>query len=402
MTWRRPVAGLLWSMTAVGSVALIAILWTDPIFRGGASSSAEDAFTLLALPILAADATVFASMGALIVRRRPGNRVGWLLIATGLAIVATFGGFAVGASTTAKLGAAAPWAGWFSLLGGLAVYPLLAFVGFVGLLFPNGSLPSPRWRWATVPLVATLLAGTLMVAVTPGVVSDGLGINPLGSDAFLVAVRVPHGPTLGAIGAFGVIVLSAVAVAVRARRATGIQRQQFKWFLAATTLSAVFVPLGFVSSESDPFDVLGMVSISLLPISVGIAILRYRLYEIDRIVSRTLAWGLISLLLAVVFTGGLVGLQALLSGFTQGNTLAVAGSTLVTAVLFQPLRVRIQAIVDRRFNRAKTDAQLIAQALTARLRSRIELASVTAALEETARDGLAPSHVTTWIRRTTP
>jgi hypothetical protein len=402
MTWRRAGAGLLSSLTAVGSVALIAFLFMDPIFRESASVSAEDAFTLLALPILAAGATVFASMGALIVRRRPGNRVGWLLMATGLAIVMTFGGFAAGASATAKLGPADPRAGWFSLLGGLAIYPLLAVVGFVGLLFPNGSLPSPRWRWATVPLVAALLASTLIVAVTPGVVSDGLGINPLGSDAFLVAMLAPYGLTLGGIGAFGVIVLAAMAVAVRARRATGIQRQQFKWFLAATALTAIFVPLGFLSSESDPFDVLGMVSISLLPISVGIAILRYRLYEIDRIVSRTLAWGLISVLLAVVFTAGLVGLQALLSGITQDDTLAVAGSTLVTAVLFQPLRVRIQAIVDRRFNRARIDAQLTAQALTARLRTRVELASVTAALEETASAGLGPSHVATWIRRTSP
>lgn len=402
MTWSRAGAGLLWLLTAVGSVALIAVLWTDPIFRESASYSDEDAFTLIALPILAAGATVFASTGVLIVRRRPGNHIGWLLIASGLAIVTTFGGFAVGASATITLGPAHPRAGWFSLLGGLGIYPLLAVVGFVGLLFPNGSLPSPRWRWATVCLVAALLAGTLIVAVTPGVVSEGLGINPLGIDAPLVTNLAPLGLTLGSIGAFGVIVLAAMAVAVRARRATGIQRQQFKWFLAATALTAIFVPLGFLSNESDPFDVVGMASISLLPISIGIAILRYRLYEIDRIVSRTLAWGLISALLVVVFACGLLALQALLSGITQGDTLAVAGSTLVTAVLFQPVRDRIQAIVDRRFKRARTDAQLTAQTLTARLRNRIELESVTAALEETARDGLAPSHVATWIRRTSP
>jgi hypothetical protein len=402
MTWHRALASLLWSMTAVGSVALIAVLFTDPIFRDSAAVSEDDAFTLLALPILAVGATVFASTGALIVRRRPGNHVGWALIACGLAIVTTFGGFAVGASATAKLGPADPLAGWFSLLGGLAIYPLLAVVGFVGLVFPNGSLPSPRWRWATGLLVTALLAGTLIIAVTPGVVSDGLGINPLGIDAPLVSTLAPIGLVLGPIGAFGVIVLAAMGVAVRARLATGIQRQQFKWFLGATALTAIFVPLGFLSSESDPFDVVGMVSISLLPISIGIAILRYRLYEIDRIVSRTLAWGLISALLVAVFTGGLLALQALLSGITQGDTLAVAGSTLVTAALFQPVRGRIQAVVDRRFNRAKIDAQLSAQALTARLRTGVELASVTAALEETASDGLAPSHVATWIRRTSP
>lgn len=402
MTWSRAGAGLLWLLTAVGSVALIAVLWTDPIFRESASVNDEDAFTLIALPILAAGAIVFASTGVLIVRRRPGNHIGWLLMASGLAIVTTFGGFAVGASATMTLGPADPRAGWFSLLGGLAIYPLLAVVGFVGLLFPNGSLPSPRWRWVTVPLVAALLAGTLIVAVTPGVVNEGLGINPLGIDAPLVTNLAPVGLALGSTGAFGVVVLAAMAVAVRARRATGIQRQQFKWFLAATALTAIFVPLGFLSGESDPFDVVGMGSISLLPISIGIAIFRYRLYEIDRIVSRTLAWGLISVLLVVVFTGGLLALQALLSGITQGDTLAVAGSTLITAVLFQPARARIQATVDRRFNRARTDAQLTAQTFSARLRTRVDLASVTAELEETTNDGLAPSHVATWIRRTSP
>jgi hypothetical protein len=402
MTWRGAWPGLLWVLTAAGSVALIANLLTDPIFRESASSNEEDVFTLLALPILAAGAAVFASMGALIVRRRPGNRVGWLLIATGLAIVTTFGGFAIGASATVSLGPADPRAGWFSLLGGLAIYPMLALVGFVALLFPDGALPSPRWRWVTVALVAVQLASTLILAVAPGAVSDGLGINPLGIDAPLVASLAPVGLILGAIGALGVIVLAAVAVAVRARRATGIRRQQFKWFLAATTLSAVFVPLGFVSSESDPFDVVGMASISLLPISIGIAVLRYRLYEIDRIVSRTLAWTVITLLLIAVFIGGLVALQAVLSGLTQGDTLAVAGSTLVTAALFQPLRVRIQARVDRRFNRSRIDAQQTVQALTERLRSRVELASVTAALEASATDGLAPSHIATWIRRTSP
>ena len=167
-------------------------------------------------------------------------------------------------------------------------------------------------------------------------------------------------------------------------------------------LTATFIPLGFISGESDPFDVVGVASISLLPISIGIAIFRYRLYEIDRIVSRTLAGGLIFVLLVVVFTGGLLALQAILSGVTQGDTLAVAGSTLVTAVLFQPVRTRTQTIVDRRFNRARIDAQLTAQTLTERLRTRVELAFVTAALVETAIDGLAPSHVGIWIRRTSP
>ena len=402
MIWHRGLASLLWAMTVAGSFALVAVLLTDPIFRESASATEADAFTLIALPILAAGAVVFASTGALIVRRRPGNEIGWLLIASGLAIVTTFGGFALGASAAAKLGPADPRAAWFSLLGGLAVFPLLAVVGFVGLLFPNGSLPSPRWRWATVPLVAALIAGTLIVAVTPGAVSDGLGINPLGMDVPLVVILAPLGQGLGAIGAFGVIVLAAIAVAVRSRRATGIQRQQFKWFLAAAALSAIFVPLGFLSSESDPFDVIGMASISLLPVSIGIAILRYRLYEIDRLISRTLAWGLITALLVVVFSGGLLALQALLSGITRGDTLAVAGSTLVTAVLFQPVRVRVQASVDRRFNRSKVDAQLTVEAFTDRLRNRAELASVTAALEASATAGLAPSHVATWIRRTSP
>jgi hypothetical protein len=155
--------------------------------------------------------------------------------------------------------------------------------------------------------------------------------------------------------------------------------------------------LGFASV---PLGIAVGLALGLVPAATTLAILRYRLYDIDRLVSRTLAWGLISVLLAVVFSGGLILTQAILVGITQGDTLAVAGTTLVTAFLFQPLRVRIQAIVDRHFNRARLDAQLTVKALTERLRGRVELASVTAALEASASDGLGPSHVATWIRKT--
>jgi hypothetical protein len=197
------------------------------------------------------------------------------------------------------------------------------------------------------------------------------------------------------------LVTAVAAVVVRFRRARGIERQQLKWFVAANVLFAVLMLASFLDGATEPtvFDIGAFVSLSFPPLAIGIAVLRYRLYEIDRIISRTLGWAIVTGILVAVFAGHVVGLQALLAGFTQGQTLAVAGSTLVAFALFQPVRRRVQRAVDRRFDRARYDGERIAQAFAARLRGEVDLDAAQTALASTAASALQPSSAGVWLRR---
>ena len=210
----------------------------------------------------------------------------------------------------------------------------------------------------------------------------------------------PLGESLGAIALMASLVLALVAVAIRYRRSGVAGREQMKWFVAANVLFAVLLFLGFADGATEPtaFDVLGVASLSLPPIAVGIAILRYRLYEIDRLISRTLSYAAVTITLALVFIGGVLGLQAVLDPLTGGNTVAVAASTLIVAALFQPLRRRIQRIIDRRFNRARFDAQVTVDAFAVQLRDEVDLDRLRMALVATADDAVRPLHASLWLR----
>lgn len=345
---------------------------------------------------------LYASLGWLIVRRRPGHRVGWLFLATALALVTVFSGWSYGPALAASRGRDDAAAGLLVWLGIVLYTPaiLLAFP-FLAIIFPDGRLPGRRWRLPVGLVSVGAVSASLCLGLTSGPFAAAAADNPF---------AIPALPTvITAIGAFlvpvvilGGGVLGIVAMAVRFRRSRSDERQQMKWMLAAVTAVVVLDAPMELGVGSDLLGVGTSLGLALIPGATTLAILRHRLYEIDRIVSRSVAWVLISMLLAAVFIGGLLALQAILSGITRGDTLAVAGSTLLTAALFQPLRVRIQASVDQRFNRAKVDAQLTVEALTEQLRSRVELASVTAALEASVTEGLSPSHVATWIRRKSP
>jgi hypothetical protein len=182
-------------------------------------------------------------------------------------------------------------------------------------------------------------------------------------------------------------------------------RQQLKWFLAAVALFAALLPLSFIDTEFmaevngfTPFDVTAMSSIALIPLAVAIAILRYRLYAIDRLISRTVGWASASVVLAGVFVVGLVVLQALLAGITQADTIAVAVSTLVAAALFQPVRRRIQAAVDRRFDRVNYDSERVVAAFTGRLRNELDLDALIEDVGRVAGSTVRPSSTAIWLR----
>ena len=194
---------------------------------------------------------------------------------------------------------------------------------------------------------------------------------------------------------------------VRFRRGGPIVREQLKWLIAVAAVATVAFPTAFLlqpsdqsqpSAAADGMFLLGFVALLALPVAIGVAILRYRLYDIDRIISRTISYALVSGALAVVFVSAVIALEQLFTGFTQGQTLAVAGSTLLAFALFQPLRRRIQHGVDHRFDRARVDSERTATAFAGRLRDQVDIDTVMADLDGTVRGALRPSLVSLWLR----
>ena len=333
-------------------------------------------------------------VGALIAARLPGNPYGWLWCAIGLT-------FAVGAVQPAvvRVTGSPPWVDW--LLGAWDFVIALALLAFVFLLFPTGRVPSSGWRLLSraVLTVAVLLAVAVTFIADP---SDSRVVSPW-------APRGGAGRVLGQVAMTGVyvmfgFVLAAMAsLALRFRRAGPVERRQLTWFLYATVVNAVLLvldqglgvlPVGLVLA------VVEAATMALLPIAVGVAIFRYRLFEIDRIVSRTVSYG--------VLTAGLIGLylvvvaflRPLLEPLTGSSTLAVAGSTLAVAAVFNPARRRLQEAVDRRFDRARYDAVRAVDAFAARLRNQVDLDEITAGLRDTVEATVAPGRITVWLRPT--
>jgi hypothetical protein len=349
----------------------------------------------------------FATVGALLASRWPKNAIGWIFCWLGLSFslgsaseeyalyaLVTEAGSLPGAEGMLWLTA------WF---GGPIVFALFSLVF---LLFPDGRLPSRRWRpvvWLELVAVVCLFAW----AFEPG---------PLGNLG-LVRVSNPFGiqgaaALLGTLGLVGFFMTLAVAVAggislvLRFRRARGVERQQIKWFaLSGVVFCAVFAagPFLWALPQSPAtawiWPVLFLAGASTVPVAVGIAILRYRLYDIDLIINRTLVYGSMTATLALVYVGSVVGLQAALRGLTgQESTLAVVASTLVIAALFTPLRRRVQAFVDRRFYRRKYDAAKTLAAFNARLRDETDLDALSDDLARVARSTVQPAHVSLWLR----
>ena len=191
-----------------------------------------------------------------------------------------------------------------------------------------------------------------------------------------------------------------VAVVVRYRRADEVERHQLKWLIAVAAVAAVAFPVAFIvppSPVADAAFLAGLLALLALPLAIGIAILRYRLYDIDRIISRTIGWAVVSGLLVGAFAILVVGLQAALTGVTQGETLAVAASTLVAFALFQPVRRTVQRAVDRRFDRSRYDAQLTADAFAERLRDEVDLDTLAAELERTVSSAIRPTAASLWL-----
>jgi hypothetical protein len=402
----RVVAAALWVLAAAGGLVIVAtaIIGIDPAARDVAA--VVTVFTLIAF-----DALVCTTVGVLIVRRRPDNLVGWTLAALGVGLVLTFAGFGSAGLRTDQVGSDDTLAGLFLWTGVVAFNPTIALVGLVMLLFPDGRLPSRRWKAPVGAVSVLILAATLVIAIKPGAFDPALPPNPFGLDHPVVETLAPIALAVASMGSLGTILLGAIAVGSRFFRARGDTRQQLKWFLGAVALVAVTIVPSTVltstpfsdaaasgSQEFGIFDVVGSASLALVPIAIGVAILRYRLYDIDRLISRTVTWALVTVVLLAVFGTGILAIQGVLNGVTNGETLAVAGSTLAAIALFQPLRRRIQGIVDRRFDRARYDAGIAIESLSDRLRDPLELSALGVEIVRVATETVRPTGAAVWIR----
>lgn len=348
-------------------------------------------------------ATSAGSTGLLIRIRRPGNVVGRLLAFGPVLMVVGFDGFAV---------AVIRWQtnGPNDIPGGLAgaVASALTLPGIaltfpaVGIVFPDGRLPGRRWGLPIRLIAATFMASSVIALMTFGP-DSGLPRNPLAVTG-LPPWLAQAGSAAGTIALFATVLLAFAAVTVRFRRAQGLERQQLKWFAAAVTLASVGLPISFLTDAgpAELIDLMSLVAAALVPVAIGVAILRYRLYDIDRIISRTVSYGAVTGILAVVFVGTILVSQTVLASFFNGNSVAVAASTLVVAALFQPLRRRVQSVVDRRFNRSRYDAERTVAAFGARLRDQVDIETVTTDLNTTVRGAIRPASLGLWIRGNRP
>jgi hypothetical protein len=361
------------------------------------------ALDLSAAIVYVAAVASFSGVGAFLAIRVRGNRIGRLLLVAGVMFAAQV---LTAGYSTASVAAGGEWpltayAAWAANV--LFVPPIVVAAVAVPLVYPDGHLPSPRWRW----LAWLIVAGTILTLARPALMPGPINGNPTIQNPFGVPALEPWLPTIDAISTLTALlpVGAFAAVAVRFRRGTSVERQQIKWLLSVALVAAVSIPFAFMGGVlfADPLVsnialYIGFAALIALPLAIGVAILRYRLYEIDRLVSRTIGWAVVTGVLGVVFVGLVVTLQAVLAPFTRESTLAVAASTLVAFGLFQPLRRRVQRTVDRRFDRARYDGQRTTDAFAERLRNEVDLGTIRASFAATANEAVRPSGSALWLR----
>ena len=396
---RRWAAGLAWTLWVLGMVGLAAVPWLDWLLRQAGRPDLVQLTPGTIWPVLGMVGG--ATVGAVLASRRPRHPVGWLLLALALSLIATAAAAQYLTWGLLVRPGALPAARSVALYYPATGFTALALIGFILLLTPTGSLPSPRWRWWARGMVAApvvlLLVGTLAGGpLDPRYQALGgpFDLRGLGG-LLLVANQLALAVTTLAV------VVAAGSLVGRFRRARGTERLQLRW----VALAAVLVALaGVVVLAALAIGVPGATTllsgaagfcIAVLPVATGAAILRYRLYDLDRIISRTLAYGLLTVLLGSAYAGVVLGLGRLLP---QSSNLVVAGATLAVAGVFQPARRRLQQAMDRRFNRRGYDAANTIAAFSARLRQQVDLDTLTAELLAVVEQTMQPTRASLWLR----
>ena len=398
MTGARAFAFVGLGLAIIGAVGTVVVRIVAPApFIGGFGfgPAAMTGFVIAGL--------TWASIGALLVVRRRENAVGWLMVVVGVGYsLSQFSvslTFAFAAEGTVQGDRLAQIAGWVTVM--LQLVTIFQFA--IAFLFPTGRAQSPGWArfmrlfWAfTIVFVVTSLTQPGSLQLIPGLQ------NPFGFGPDLRGDR-PIAPLLAVI-TLVIFASLGLSMVTRYRSAGRVERQQLKWFVLASGLSAI--ALGIVSWEgiimNRPDNSIGLTVYvfagAVAPVAIGIAILRYHLFDIDRIVSRTIAYVLISAVLVATYAAAILVLTGPLGTLFGGDTVSVALSTLAVAAVFQPVRRRIQAIVDRRFDRARIDTERTTAAFSERLRDEVDIETITTDLARTATSTVAPSRLAIWLR----
>ncbi len=353
---------------------------------------------------------VFVGVGLLLALRLPRQPVGWLLLWAGVLFQLSQAASAYEWAAFIRTPGTLPF-GEVAMFMAFAWLPALGCLFLAVMLFPTGRLPSRRWRLPAALVVMTnalvLVANSLGPRALP-VPSSALGAQgaPLITVANPLAIGGPLATLLGYVSsssfAFVVYLIPVAAVLVRFRTAAGTERQQLKWFAYTSSIVMVF----FVATSFVPVfsylaglgPVVAVVAMDLVPLSVAIAILRYRLYDIDLLINRTVVYAVTTGAIGLTFFGGIVVLQALLRPLTSGSEVAVAVSTLISFALFQPLRARVQDAVDRRFYRSRYNAARTVDDFSVRLRDEVDLDAVRGGLLDAVGETLQPAHASVWLR----
>jgi hypothetical protein len=346
----------------------------------------------------------FGTVGAVVASRRPAHPIGWLFLAVGLVSAVAVVSVEYAVYTIVTVPGSLPGGVWVTWVAHW-IWPVdLAAISFLVLLVPTGRLPSPRWRpigWLLGGFWGLMILGNMVASEAN---MKGIGVaHPIGLD-------LPYW-TFFALLVLAAVALPAVALApfLRLRQATGVERQQLKWLALVVTVTALIALLGFEMMGvgpvlPPPLDgaalILAMAGVTVgVPVAVGLAIFRHRLYNIDHIINRTLVYGLLTAFLGVVYAGVVLVLGQLFGGISaEPPSWAVAGATLTAAALFQPARRRIQTAVDRRFNRRKYNTAKTIEAFSTRLREQIDLDTLSTELLAVVDQTMEPTRVSLWLR----
>jgi hypothetical protein len=379
-------AGLAWALWTLVLLGLAVTPWLNQQARqAGRSDLGSDANTIVYGLVAVSAATV----GAVLAGRRPRHPVGWLLLAVGLWFVYGY------ASWVLLAWQGAPTAVGLAVLeANVVVIP--ALIGFILVLTPTGTLPSPGWRWWARVAAAAPLVGLVSLALGPFRGPGQSVANPLAVGALAGPLLVMRAVAFVVAGL--AIPVGAWSLLARFRRAGEVERQQLRWLVVVAVpvaLAVAALAAQALTGNDIDLDWLPGSCLAVLPLGIGAAILRYRLYDLDRIISRTLAYGLLTLLLGGGYAVVVLGLGQLLG---QDSALVVAAATLAVAAVFQPARRRVQAVVDRRFNRRRDDAARIIEGFGTRLRDQVDLDTLTAELLAVVDQTMQPTQASLWLR----
>ena len=376
------------------------------VFALGVGSGSVLAAQIGILGRVAPMAVAFAMypiVGAIVLAYRPGNATGRLLVVVGFGVTTTF--FSAGYTDYASItGHALPGFAFMDWLGNVIWPQNIAFGMLLALLFPTGHLPSPRWRWLLWAGVAGMALNALSSAFMPGVFSGETTVNPFGVPAL--------GPLLSILGLLSNALVALLglgallAVLVRFWRSRGIERQQMKWFALGTAVLVIAIALNLllVPDDNNGAQLGFAIGFGVLPFSIGAAVLRARLYDIDIIINRALVYGLLTASLAVVYFGLVLGFQFVVThrvgglGAQAQQPIVIVLSTLLIAALFTPLRTRIQRLIDRRFYRRKYDSARTLARFGQTLRTEVEIEPLCDHLVSAVEETMQPESVMLWIR----